>query len=293
VPSGALTRFRNVGGFANSIVAIESSRAVYRHAFSVNLESTAPTSTLGAESTMEFPMGSTVSLGTVHPTEQLPQKVVPDPDHLCQTVGSSGSSTEQTARIGEMHVADQATDSESYEYNNSLNVSVTLASSTTFEEGLTASGTATVSHTESTGAKMTQDSGYLQYVDTHLYYEWSYYDEPGGCVGPYYQYQAVREQGDVFGGSTQPSGLGHSCRTQSYVTVSGPPGDWFSDRGTAWKYAADVMFGGFTFGAVAGFTTDITDRYDIEAPGKAETTYVCGKDGVDATSAAILYNTPT
>jgi hypothetical protein len=291
--SRSLVRFRNVGGFVNLIVVIESASAVYRHGFSVDLNSSSPSGVFGAKTRTAIGSGATVALGTIYPMDILANKVVPDPDHLCQSVGSSATSAESASRIGEMHVADQATDSETYEYHNSLNVSVTFAQSTTFEDGLTTAGSLTVSHSESTDAKMTQDRGYLQYVDSHMYYQWLYYDEPGGCVNPYYQYQAVREQGDVFGGDNQPSGLGHSCRTQSYVTISGAPGSWASDRGTAWTYAASVMYGGYTFGAVVGFTSDITDEYDIGTPGNAQTTYVCGKGGADPTSASILYNTAT
>jgi hypothetical protein len=294
--TSSLRPFALTGGYVNLAVDLVSGDEMYQHFFSVNLQAArAEPDATGRSLMTGVGRASTVNLGLLQPTRFRPAAGDnSNVDRACDDYSSETTGPETASRIGEFHVANTSSATETFEYNNTFSSSVSVGVENLGANGYSGDGSDTVSQSESSHAGSTQGEGFIHYANDHMYFAVYNYNLPAGCYNPHYLTEAVDTVGDVFPGSNSPGPLGHACTSQrNFATVSGAPGDYGLDKARSDTYKASIGADGFQFTATTGFSSDIYDNYEIGGSGNNKTAYVCGAGDSLVDQSKILYNTPT
>jgi hypothetical protein len=207
-----------------------------------------------------------------------------------------GSQYQDATRIGEVHVANATGVSDTFEFSNQNDLSITVGLSASDPDGnFSASGTITLTNSLKAGGGTTFPAGTVQYADDDTVYQ-EYQGDGDTCPGwpltTPYKIQAVSSEDDVFHGTNTPGvNPWGGCLKDSLHAVLPPHSYWDYDQSKSEYYSGIASWYGFTFGGSDGFTTDV--QHDYNSTSSSPTTYICGpKDGLTAPESPILYNTP-
>jgi hypothetical protein len=191
----------------------------------------------------------------------------------------TGTETEQSARIGELHVANLSGASATYNYSQQADSTFGVEYSDSGPtSGYSESGTASVGNSWGTNASLYGGQGYLWYIDSHFYsetYRSNYSTTGTWACGSEYMTQVVSAVGDVYQGTNQPPVNPYgSCTSDPYGYATVPPrGQWSSDRGQAQSYSVSLSIFGVGLYGDTGFNSNINITYHNAS---SSDQYVCG-----------------
>ena len=219
-------------------------------------------------------------------------QIVPPP---CQWT-TYGSQYQDRTRIGEVHVANATGVTDTFEYRNSNDLTISVGISARSPDGdFGSAGTITLTNSLSADGGETFGPGTVDYVnDTVNYqrYEAEGISCPNGPEKYAYKIQAVSTDSDVYPGlNTPPVNPWGGCRNDPLHATLASHASWALDNSRAEFYSTVANLFGFTFGGSDGFTTNV--EHDYNSTSSSPTTYICGpKNGLPPIDAPVLYNTP-
>jgi hypothetical protein len=197
------------------------------------------------------------------------------------------SDTEDSTRIGELHVAGSPDDVEgTYSYSTAADSDLSVGFSSSSDTGPWSSGgTYDMTNSIGSGGSVTHTNWYL-YTDSHVYYgQFAVY----GCPGIYYMTAGYDAVGDVYDGINHPgiNPYGYcDDDPNGYATVNIDGGTYFTQRQQAANYSVVAQLFGFSFSGTTGYSS----TNEIEWVNNSPTYYsfVCGTSLVN--ESPILYN---
>jgi len=190
---------------------------------------------------------------------------------------SKVASTEDSTRIGEMHVADVSGAQGVWHY--------ALTADNEFSVGVgsdgtnwSASGTFTVNNSIGADSGFTRGRGYYMYVNGHEYYG-KYHNTTGltGVCHYLYMTQATSSAGDSYDGVNQPAtNPWGSCHDDPYGLATVAHGGYYDkDFSKAVHYGGVASVFGFTVSGRTGYTHNI--HIGLRNTNATTNTYACGR----------------
>lgn len=238
-------------------------------------------SNTSAGSTQDLNSPTTVDEGTLAAaqTTSTTSTTSATPNDLTVCTWMRVNRSEQSTRVGEVHVANVSGMSGTFTWYTQDDSSFTVGMST---DGTNwgVDGTFTLSASIGSNAELTDSAGQLDYVDDDMYYGKFENNGAASCPGVRYKTHVIGSVGDVFRGTNTPGNLPYSsCHNDPYgLAVVAYKGSWAQDQSTAVSYGVVASAFNFSFGGHTGYTSGI--RVHLHNNNASANTYACGTNYV-------------